>query len=117
MQPLNDFLNRNNAAGIHTYGVLALDAEETATDPFQGDRVGDRFKDLLHTPTLTTPSATLESFGAVTFPFVVITDGAGRIRFLGAVAQNAFDAGGFVEQVVERNLHGTASKGTPSASH
>lgn len=117
MQPLNDFLGRDNAAGIHAYGVLALDAEETATDPFQGDRVGDRFKDLLHTPTLTTPSATLESFGAVTFPFVVITDGAGRIRFLGAVAQNAFDAGGFVEQVVERNLHGTASKGTPSASH
>jgi hypothetical protein len=90
-----------------------LDADETATDPFRSDS----FKDLLHTPTLTTPSATLESFGAVTFPFVVITDGAGRIRFLGAVAQNAFDAGGFIEQVIEKNLHGTASKGTPSASH
>jgi hypothetical protein len=113
MQPLNEFLSRNNAAGIHTYGVLALDADETATDPFRSDS----FKDLLHTPTLTTPSATLESFGAVTFPFVVITDGAGRIRFLGAVAQNAFDAGGFVEQVIEKNLHGTASKGTPSARH
>ena len=113
MQPLNDFLSRNNAAGIHTYGVLALDADETAADPFQGDRL----KDLLHTPTLTTPSATLESFGAVSFPFVVITDGAGRIRFLGAVAQNAFDAGGFVEQVIERNLHGTTAKGTASASH
>jgi hypothetical protein len=113
MQPLNEFLSRNNAAGIHTYGVLALDADETATDPFRSDS----FKDLLHTPTLTTPSATLESFGAVTFPFVVITDGAGRIRFLGAVAPNAFDAGGFIEQVIEKNLHGTASKGTPSARH
>jgi hypothetical protein len=106
MQPLNSFLSRNNAAGIHTYGVLALDADETATDPFQGDRL----KDLLHTPTLTTPSTTLESFGAVTFPFVVITDGAGRIRFLGAVAQNAFDAGGFVEQVIERHVHGTQAR-------
>ncbi len=113
MQPLSAFLIRNMTEKIHAYGLLALDADETTADPF----TDDRFKDLLHTPTLTTPSATLGSFGAATFPFVVITDGAGRIRFLGAVAQNAFDAGGFVEQVIERNLHGTASKGTPSASH
>jgi hypothetical protein len=113
MQPLSAFLIRNMTEKIHAYGLLALDADETTADPF----TDDRFKDLLHTPTLTTPSATLESFGAVTFPFVVITDGAGRIRFLGAVAQNAFDAGGFVEQVIEKSLHGTAGKGTPSASH
>ena len=113
MQPLSDFLIRNMTEKIHTYGLLALDADETTADPF----TDDRFKDLLHTPTLTTPSATLQSFGAVTFPFVVITDGAGRIRFLGVVAQNAFDVGGFVEQVIEKNLHGSASKGTASASH
>jgi hypothetical protein len=65
---------------------------------------------------LTTPSATLESFGAVSFPFIVITDGTGRIRFLGTVSQNAFDAGGFVEQVIDRNGGKGASKGTPSPS-
>jgi hypothetical protein len=42
----------------------------------------------------------------------VITDGAGRIRFLGTVSQNAFDAGGFVEQVIDRN----AGKGTPDSA-
>ena len=105
MQPLNDFLLRKNTENIHAYGLLALNEEETTTDPFKDDS----FKDLLHTPTLTTSSDTLRTFGAVSFPFLVITDGAGRIRFLGTVSQNAFDAGGFVEQVIDRN----AGKGTP----
>ena len=108
MQPLSDFLIRNNTGKIHSYGLLALDADEAATDPFKNDS----FKELLQTPILTTPSATLQSFGAVSFPFLVITDGAGRIRFLGTVSQNAFDAGGFVEQVIDRN----AGKGTPDSA-
>jgi hypothetical protein len=115
MQPLNEFLNRNNVGDIHTYGLLALDAD---ADPFNDDR----FKDLLHTPTLTTSSDTLRTFGAVSFPFVVITDGAGRIRFLGTVAQSAFDTGGFVEQVIDKNNVGrsapkSAADATPSANH
>lgn len=112
MQLLSSFLIRNSAYDIHAYGLLALDADETATDPFENDS----FKDLLRTPILATPSATLESFGAVSFPFIVITDGTGSIRFLGTVSQNAFDAGGFVEQVVDRNVDRGASKGTPSPS-
>jgi hypothetical protein len=117
MQPLNEFLTRNNVSDIHTYGLLAVDADQTATDPFKSDS----FKDLLHTPTLTTSSDTLRTFGAVSFPFVVITDGTGRIRFLGTVALSAFDAGGFVEQVIDKNVNGSVRKSasdvTPSASH
>jgi hypothetical protein len=117
MQPLDEFLTRNNVSDIHTYGLLALDADQTATDPFKSDS----FKDLLHTPTLTTSSDTLRIFGAVSFPFVVITDDAGRIRFLGTVAQSAFDSGGFVEQVIDKNVNGSVRKSaadaTPPASH
>jgi hypothetical protein len=109
MQPLTSFLIRNSAHDIHAYGLLALDADETATDPFGSDS----FKDLLRTPILTTPSATLQSFGAVSFPFLVITDGTGRIRFLGTVSQNVFDAGGFVEQIIEKSVHEEAQ---PSSS-
>jgi hypothetical protein len=109
MQPVNEFLIRNRAQKIHAYGFLALDADETTTDPFKSES----FKDLLHTPTVTTPAKTLATFGAVNFPFVVITDGEGRIRFLGAVAQNAFDAGGFVEQVIDRS----SRKNAPSVNH
>ncbi|HEY3989311.1 MAG TPA: hypothetical protein VGM02_08440 [Acidobacteriaceae bacterium] len=111
MQPLSDFLIRNNTEKVHAYGLLALDADEATLDPFKDDS----FKELLHTPILTTPSATLQSFGAVSFPFLVITDGTGRIRFLGAVSQNAFDAGGFVEQVIDRNAgKGTLDNAPPS---
>jgi hypothetical protein len=110
MQPLNDFLLHNNAEKIHAYGLLALDADEMSADSFKSDS----FKDLLHTPTLTTSSDTLRTFGAVSFPFLVITDGAGRIRFLGTVSQNAFDAGGFVEQVIDRNAGKGAPDKTPS---
>jgi tetratricopeptide (TPR) repeat protein len=110
MQPLSDFLVRNSTEKVHTYGLLALNEDETTADPFKDDR----FKDLLQTPILTTSSATLQSFGAVSFPFVVITDGTGRIRFLGTVSQNAFDAGGFVEEVIDRSAGKGASKATPS---
>lgn len=112
MEPLSSFLIRNSAYDIHAYGLLALDADETAVDPFGNDS----FKNLLRTPILTTPSATLHGFGAVSFPFIVITDGTGRIRFLGTVSQNAFDAGGFVEQVIDRNVGKGASKDTRSPS-
>jgi hypothetical protein len=105
MQPVSNFLIRNNAENIHTYGLLALDAEERATDPFSSDS----FKDLLRTPILTTPSATLQSFGADSFPFAVIVDGDGCIRFLGSVPANAFDAGGYVEQFIEKNIRKSAS--------
>ena len=110
MQPLSSLLIRNSAYDIHAYGLLALDEDETAINPF----TSDSFKDLLRTPILTTPSATLESFGAVSFPFLVITDGTGRIRFLGTAAQNAFDAGGFVERVIDRNAGKGAPEATPS---
>jgi hypothetical protein len=112
MQPLSGFLIRNNTETIHTYGLLALDADEMTADPFKDES----FKDLLHTPILTTSSATLQAFGAVSFPFIVITDGTGRIRFLGTVSQNAFDAGGFVEQVIKKNLGNGQSGNTPSPS-
>jgi hypothetical protein len=110
MQPLNDFLLRNNTEKIHAYGLLALDADEMSADPFKSDS----FTDLLHTPTLATSSDTLRTFGAVSFPFLVITDGAGKIRFLGTVSQNAFDAGGFVEQVIDRNTGMGVPDKTPS---
>ena len=111
MPSLNEFLNRNNASDVHTYCLLALEADETATDPFKNDSFQDL---LLHTPTLTTTSDTLQTFGAASFPFVVITDGSGRIRFLGTIAQNAFDAGGFVEQVIARNMRKSTDT-SPSA--
>jgi tetratricopeptide (TPR) repeat protein len=113
MQSFNEFLHRNNTAGIQAYGLLTLDTDETATDPFKEDN----FRDLLHTPTLTTSSDTLQAFGAASFPFVVITDGSGKIRFLGTVAQNVFDAGGFVEQFIDRSAHQSTPADSPPATH
>ena len=106
MQPLSDFLIRNSTEDIHAYGLLALDADEASADPFHDDNL----KDLLHTPILSTPSGTLQSFGTVSFPFVLITDGGGRIRFLGTVSSNAFDAGGFVEQIIGKSVRSAATE-------
>ena len=105
MPAMTEFLRRNGANGTHTYGLLALDAAHADVDPF----TQDRFKDLLKTPTLTTPAATLQIFSAVAYPFAVITDGDGRIRFLGTVPANAFDAGGFVEQLLDKTVMKNAS--------
>ncbi len=98
MKPLNEFLVRNSANRVHAYGLMALDEAHANEDPFQQDR----FKELLKTPTLMTTAATLQAFGAVAYPFTVVTDSAGRIRYLGIVPANAFDSGGFVEQLLDK---------------
>ena len=59
--------------------------------------------DLLRgTPTLIVSPAVLEQFGATDFPLLAVTDHSGIVRFVGLAPDNAFVAGGLLDQLTAR---------------
>jgi len=54
---------------------------------------------LLHTPTLVVPTETLERFAATDFPFLVVVDHAGIVRFAGAAPESVLQPGDFLDRV------------------
>ncbi len=59
---------------------------------------------LSGTPTTVVSSETLKNFAATNFPFLIVADHRGIIRFLQPVPENALVRGGLVDQVVARVL-------------
>jgi thiol-disulfide isomerase/thioredoxin len=98
MQPLTAFAIRNGNAKINAYGLMVANKIPDSADT----QKTDRFKDLKGTPTLLTPEGTFESFGAMEYPFGVVTDRDGIVRFIGALPSNAFDPGGYIEKIIAR---------------
>lgn len=56
---------------------------------------------LLHSPTQMVPSSVLDTFGATDFPFLIVTDHAHIIRFLGSVSDSVLQPGDALDRVVE----------------
>ena len=57
---------------------------------------------LLHTPSLVVPTATLDTFAAADFPFLIVVDHAGIVRFAGPAPETLLADGDFVDRVTER---------------
>jgi hypothetical protein len=108
MKAVTGFAVGHAGANIHAYGLVFHDdaqasglAAQTGSYAGSGTEPGN-FKDLLGTPTLLVAPGTVQGFGATDFPFAVVTDGAGKVRYAGAVPANAFEANGFMEVLVGR---------------
>ena len=56
---------------------------------------------MLHTPTLVVPPETLATFAASDFPFLIVVDHAGIVRFAEVAPEAALAPGGFLDSVVE----------------
>ena len=54
---------------------------------------------LLHTMTLVVPPETLKTFAAEDFPFLVVVDHSGVVRFAQAAPEDALSPGGFLDRV------------------
>jgi thiol-disulfide isomerase/thioredoxin len=55
---------------------------------------------LLHTPVLVVPPDTLKTFATDDFPFLIVVDHAGLVRFAEPVPETALQSGGLVDRVV-----------------
>lgn len=54
---------------------------------------------LLHTPTLVVPPETLRTFAATDFPFLIVVDHAGIVRFAAPAPESVLQPGGFLDEV------------------
>ncbi len=54
---------------------------------------------LLHTPTLIVGTEALSTFGATDFPFFILVDHTGIVRFMGPAPETALQPGDFLDQV------------------
>ena len=87
--------------GPHAAGNSSQAARTAARDAAPSSPMSAA--DLLRgTPTLVVSPHLLDAFGATDFPLLAITDHRGIVRFLQVAPENAFVAGGLVDQVTAR---------------
>lgn len=98
MKTLTAFAQANKETPIHAYGMVFEDA---SVIPVQAAH-DELLKELKGTPTLVVPATTAQTFGAEDYPLGIVLDGAGRIRFIGALPGDAFNGGGYIEKTVVR---------------
>ena len=101
MVDLTEFAAEHVAAKVHAYG-LAVREDMGAVQP-------ESWKALKGTSTLAVKPDAVQVFGAVDYPFLVVTDEHGVVYFDGTVPGNAFVPNGYMEQVIGRIVGETAA--------
>ena len=104
MKTLTEFAKVNKETPIHAYGLVF---EDDSVIPVQAAHE-EILKGMRGTATLVVPDTTAQMLGATDYPLGVVLDRTGRIRFIGALAGDAFNGGGYVEKVIERMVEGEA---------
>jgi hypothetical protein len=104
-----DARTRLGPSQIHVYGLVAeatpdkaalLVAQMKPMSPPPPDAPPKSPSELLlHNPVLVVPPETLKTFGADDFPFLIVVDHAGIVRFAEAAREPVLDEGGFLDWV------------------
>jgi hypothetical protein len=124
-----DVMTRVGEDDIRMYGLVAeampdkaalLTAQMKPMGPPAADAPAKSPSELLlHTPVLVVPPETLKTFAAEDFPFLIVVDHTGLVRFAAPVPETALQAGGLVDRVVVHVMEqwprrkAAAAKGTP----
>lgn len=98
MKSLTQFAQVNKDTPVHAYGMVF---EDDSVIPVQAAHDA-LLKELKGTATLLVPPATAQTFAAEDYPLGIVLDGAGRIRFIGALPGDAFNGGGYIEKTIVR---------------
>jgi hypothetical protein len=104
-----DAMSRLGPSDIRVYGLVAeptpdkaallVDQMKPMTPPAANAPPRSPSEILLHTPVLVVPVETLKTFGAEDFPFLIVADHAGVVRFAGAAPETVMEEGGFLDWV------------------
>ncbi len=114
MKALTEFAAVNRNTPIHAYGLVFADDSVVLGQAAHEEN----FKQLRGTQALVTPAAIVANCGATDFPLGIVLDGAGRIRFIGAIPVTAFDGDSYIGKVIERMMQsaGEGLKVNPKAN-
>jgi hypothetical protein len=98
MTAVRAFAIVNSQTPIHAYGLMFAEGAESPGQTSHEDAA----KDLQGTPTLEVAPEIARSFGAIDWPFAIVVDKAGKIRFIGPIPGDAFNGNGYMEKVIVR---------------
>jgi thiol-disulfide isomerase/thioredoxin len=98
MKPLTEFAKVNKTTPIRAFGLVFED------DSVVPEKAGhDQFlKELKGTSSLVVSPSTAQLLGADDFPFGIVLDPEGKVRFIGVLPLNAFSGGGYMEKTIQR---------------
>ncbi len=106
-----DVLGRMGPKDIRVYGLVAetlpdkaklLTAQMKPMGPPPADAPPRSPSELmLHTPVLVVPTETLATFAAADYPFLIVVDHSGVVRFAAPAPESVLQPGDFLDRVVE----------------
>ncbi len=104
-----DAMSRLGPSDIHVYGLIAESTPDKAamlaaqmkpmSPPPPNAPPRSPSEMLLHNPVLVVPPETLKTFGADDFPFLIVVDHAGIVRYAGVATEAVVEEGGFLDWV------------------
>ena len=96
MKPLTEFVKTHRDTPVCAYGLVF---EDDSVIPVKAGHE-ELLKELKGTSTLVVPAATPQALGANDYPLGIIVDGEGTVRFIGVLAGDDFNGGGYVEKMI-----------------
>jgi thiol-disulfide isomerase/thioredoxin len=98
MKTLTEFAEANKETPIHAYGLVFED------DAVLPDKNAHRalLDELNGSSTLVVPDSTPALVGAREYPFGIVLDTTGAVRFLGPIPSDAFNGDGYISKVLVR---------------
>lgn len=115
MKTLTDFGAVNKETPIHAYGLMFLDDPVSANQTADEKRAAHEqsLKEVQGTNTLLMDANDARTLGALDFPFGVVLDHEGKVRYVGVLPGDAFKGNGYMEKVLTR-MTGTQTTAPPA---
>lgn len=98
MKIITEFSRINEETPIHAYGLVFHDDFGVPEDK----PAVLNWADLEGTVTYLVEPETVLKFGAVDYPFGLLVDHSGAVRFAGVLPDSAFNGSGYIERVIQR---------------
>jgi hypothetical protein len=112
MKTLTEFGAANKDTPVYAYGLMFLEdpaapAQATDAKPIPHDQ---NLKEVEGTATLLVDAKTAHALGVLDFPFGIVLDHEGRVRYAGVLPDDAFNGNGYMEKVLVRMVASAATQ-------
>jgi hypothetical protein len=101
---LTDFASVNKETPIHAFGLMFLDDPASLNQSAEDKQAAHEqsLREVQGTSTLLVDANDARAFGALDFPFGIVLDHQGKVRYVGVLPGDAFNGNGYVQKVLAR---------------
>lgn len=101
---LTDFAAVNKETPIHAFGLMFLDDPASVNQTPEDKQAAHQqsLREVQGTNTLLVDPNDARALGALDFPFGIVLDHEGKVRYVGVLPGDAFNGNGYVEKILAR---------------